>query len=314
MHIKTGRSRIVVGTRGSALARWQTDYVCAAFRKIYPDTVFEEKIIQTEGDTSTGPLCRPGAADGLFTRAIERELLNGSIDCAVHSYKDLPTTSPDTLTVAAVLNRHYIHDVLISSKYSSLDVFPAGSTIATASPRRSALIRKLYPHITCVPIRGNVETRIRKCDEGIADGIILAQAGVTRMDLAYRITQLLDMDRWYYAPAQGAIAIQIRTDDTVMHTTASSVTNPEDEELCRAEKEFCRVLGAGCHVPFGVRTHRDTAHITLYGMISSSDAAVFMEDSATAPRDTPERAGGILAQQMLKNGANTLLLEPETIT
>ncbi len=311
MNPQKKRKIITVGTRGSTLARIQSRHVISLLETGFPDHIFQEKIVVTRGDASEEPLQRPGDVDGIFTRAIEDELVSGTVDMAVHSYKDLPSILAEGLMIGAVTERFHTHDVLVGQKYSSLEEFPSGSTIGTSSPRRAALIRRHFPRITCVPVRGNVETRIQKCDDGIVDGLILARAGLERLGMAGLVRSDLDMDYWYYAPGQGALAIEIRDDDRLMKDMTAVLDDQPTRLFCRAEKSFSRVLGAGCHVPFGVRVRKDGETLILNGMISSNDASVYLEESGRASVAYPEGAGEAVAKKLIQRGADRLLRDGE---
>ncbi|MEN3039617.1 MAG: hydroxymethylbilane synthase, partial [Candidatus Kryptonium sp.] len=205
--------KIIIGTRGSKLALWQTEFVKEKLSKVVPDLEFEIKIIKTTGDKIlNSPLSKIGDK-GIFTREIEIELLNGKIDMAVHSLKDLPTKLPDGLTIGAVTEREDVRDVLISRNNLKLVDLPLNSVIATGSLRRRAQLLNMRPDFQFVEIRGNIDTRFKKFDESNWNGMILAYAGVKRMNYINRVSEIISTDVILPAVGQGAIAIEVREKD-----------------------------------------------------------------------------------------------------
>ena len=239
-----------VGTRGSRLALAQTELVLSRLRAVHPGVVFELVIVTTQGDANrAAPLAGMGL--GVFVSEIERRLAAGEIDLAVHSLKDMPTALPDGMAIGAVPERADPRDVLVCHLGHTLARLPAGARIGTSSPRRAAQIAEYRPDLTIVPIRGNVETRIRKAAGDECDGAILAAAGLHRLGLADAITEYLPPDRFVPPPGQGAMAVEIRADDARMAALAAAAHHPPTAAAVAAERAFLSILGGGCQVPVG---------------------------------------------------------------
>ena len=239
-----------VGTRGSRLALAQTELVLSRLRAAHPGVAFELVIVTTQGDANrAAPLAGMGL--GVFVSEIERRLASGEIDLAVHSLKDMPTALPDGMAIGAVPERADPRDVLVCHLGHTLARLPAGARIGTSSPRRAAQIAEYRPDLTIVPIRGNVETRIRKAAGDECDGAILAAAGLHRLGLADAITEYLPPDRFVPPPGQGAMAVEIRADDARMAALVAAAHHPPTAAAVAAERAFLSILGGGCQVPVG---------------------------------------------------------------
>ena len=239
-----------VGTRGSRLALAQTELVLSRLRAAHPGVAFELVIVTTQGDANrAAPLAGMGL--GVFVSEIERRLAAGDIDLAVHSLKDMPTALPDGMAIGAIPERADPRDVLVCHLGHTLARLPAGARIGTSSPRRAAQIAEYRPDLTIVPIRGNVETRIRKAAGDECDGAILAAAGLHRLGLAGAITEYLPPDRFVPPPGQGAMAVEIRADDARMTALAAAAHHPPTAAAVAAERAFLSILGGGCQVPVG---------------------------------------------------------------
>jgi len=265
---------IRVGTRGSKLALRQTDQAIRQFLAAHPDVEFRIVTITTSGDRrADAPL--PTLGVGAFIKEIERSLLEGSIDLAVHSLKDLPTRITDGLVLGAVLQRGDPRDVLVNKWGCTLAQLPAGARIGTSSPRREAQVKHLRPDVQVVPIRGNVETRLEKSVGADYDGAVLAAAGLDRLGIADRVSEYLEPTEFVPAPGQGALAVEVRSDDS----RALEMVSPADHENTRreitCERAFLEELGSGCILPAG-------AYATSEG--DRMELTVFLEpSSATHP-------------------------------
>lgn len=237
-----------VGTRGSALALWQTRWVIDELRKTHSEIEFEEVIIKTHGDVAHDqPLESSSWPVGGFVGAIEQALLESRIDVAVHSYKDLPSVGPDGLEIAAVPTRAAVHDVLVTQRPVDIDHLPEGFRIGTSSPRRRAQFQR-FVNVDTVPIRGNVPTRVKKVESGEVDGVVLAAAGLQRLGLDGPYMIDLGVDRFVPAPRQGALAIQTRLDSEA--TTICAVLNHvPSRRSVDAESSFLAAVNAGCQTP-----------------------------------------------------------------
>lgn len=284
-----------VGSRGSDLAVLQTRWVCSRLRSAHSSLQIEEVIIKTHGDQATDqPFDRDWPVGG-FVGAIEQALTRGAIDFAVHSYKDLQTAITPGLTVAAVPGREVAYDVLVTRAPVSLEALPAGFRIGTSSPRRIAQFRRVAD-VEIVPIRGNVPTRVAKLERERLDGVVLAGAAVKRLNMRLPHVVNLPTDRFVPAPAQGALAIQVRE-----RSEAEELVRVLDEPTARraveAERSFLRTISAGCHTPIGALASCEDSAITLHGQLFSDDMKHVAEGVET-DRD-PEEVGRRLAVRLL---------------
>jgi hydroxymethylbilane synthase len=265
------RSNIVrVGTRGSALALRQTEEALELLRPLYSGLEFQVVIVRTQGDVNaTSPLT--GMGRGIFVKEIERELLSGQLDMAVHSLKDMPTALQDGLAIGAILQRQDPRDVLVNRWHCSLAQLPEGARIGTSSPRRVAQLKNRCPWVTVLPIRGNVETRLQKAQGEDYDGAVLAAAGLVRLGLTQHIAEYLSPQQFVPAPGQGVLAVEIRADDERMQELLQPIDHAETHYAVTAERAFLELLGSGCQLPVGAygRSEGDMLLITVF--LSSPD-------------------------------------------
>ncbi|HET9476058.1 MAG TPA: hydroxymethylbilane synthase [Dehalococcoidia bacterium] len=278
----------IVGTRGSALALTQTGFVVEALRKAHPGTQFETVTIHTEGDRSAASLSEIGGR-GVFVIEIERALLAGEIDIAVHSLKDLPADETAGLAISAVYEREDPRDVLVSRAGVSLDHLPAGAVIGTGSPRRAAQVMAARPDLAIADIRGNVDTRLRKVADGEYDATVLAAAGLSRLGWLDRATQVFETEQMLPAVGQGALAVQTRADDADAVVAVSALDHAPTRAAVTAERAFERRLGGGCH-----------AAIAAYAVILSGTNPGGRDDQ-TSRRNPAEVGKGSTSER----GANT---------
>jgi hydroxymethylbilane synthase len=277
-----------IGTRGSPLALVQAEMVRSALAAAHgwaADAV-EINVIRTSGDRiQDRPLAEVGGK-GLFTKEIEDALLSGTIDLAVHSAKDMPTLLPDGLMLAACLPREDVRDVFISRQAASLRDLPHRAVMGTASLRRQAMVRRLRPDISVVPLRGNVETRIRKLDAGEVDATLLALAGLKRLGLADKATALLDVDDFLPAVGQGAVTIEARIDDARTRALLAKIDHVDTSVALLAERAFLDVLDGSCRTPIAGHAVLDGDRLSFRGMILRPDGSqVFETTRAGARRD-----------------------------
>jgi hydroxymethylbilane synthase len=301
------RNKLRVGTRKSKLAMWQTNYVVHLMRFFDPSLEVEIVPITTKGDKILdAPLAKIGDK-GLFTKEIEEALLRGEIDMAVHSLKDLPTKLPEGLTIAAYTTRDYPFDVLVSREGKKLKELPAGAVVGTSSLRRKAQLKRFRPDLQIKDIRGNVDTRLRKLDEGQYDAIILAQSSLERLGWGDRITEVLD----YFIPAvgQGIMAVETREDDKeLIEFLRRSVNDIGSEAEAKAEREFLRTLEGGCQVPMGAFAVVEMdGSLTIRGFVSDLEGKNYYEASVKGHAQYAEAAGHELAQKLLQMGAGEVL-------
>jgi len=261
-------SPLRIGTRGSPLARWQAEWVAARLRELSVDV--ELVFITTQGDVRAGPLGEIGG-QGLFTKEIQRALLAKEVDIAVHSLKDLPTEPVQGLILGAIPTRESPGDVLVTARANDLASLPHGARVGTGSLRRRSQLLHFRPDLQVLEIRGNVETRLRKLEEGEFDAIVLAEAGLTRLGLQDRITQVLPKDVMLPAVGQGALAIEIRADDERSWQAVAPLDHPETRAAVTAERAMLAELRGGCLAPVGAwgRVADDTVY--LDGVVLSAD-------------------------------------------
>ncbi len=304
-------AELIIGTRRSKLARIQSESVRRLFLDRFPGLEIRELEIVTKGDRILdAPLARIGDK-GLFTREIEIRLLDGTIDLAVHSYKDLPSELPEGLVIGAVIEREPPEDVLVTSAASApgtLRTLKAGARVGTSSLRRAALLSRFRPDLVPADIRGNVDTRLDKLDRGEYDALILARAGLKRLGREDRISSILGPeDGWFHAPGQGALALEIRAGDEWVSGFVEALDHGPTRLETAAERAFLSVLGGGCQVPAGVRVGIAGGRITLAGMVAGLDGKPFFEGSETAPQEQAAGAGRRLARRLLEKGAAAII-------
>ena len=302
---------IRIATRKSELALWQAHYLADRLRSLPSGPEVELVPIVTIGDANQTDALRQFGGTGVFTREVQKAVLDGRADIAVHSLKDLPTQSADGLVLAAVPEREQRCDALLLpltvDAIQSLDQLQKGAKIGTGSPRRQAQLLHLRPDLELCEIRGNVDTRIRKLDEGQYDGIILAEAGLRRLELAHRISLLLTPPAVYPAVSQGALGIECRVSDADTRAMLQQVTCATTLAEILAERSLLRTLRAGCHAPLGVWTQVTGDRLTLTGVLLSLDGTTRLEQTASGPADSPDQIGVLVAEQLLSSGAATLL-------
>jgi len=292
---------IVIGSRGSQLALWQARHISGCLGNLGVETRLE--IIKTTGDKITDvPLAQVGGK-GLFTKEIEEALLAGTIDLAVHSLKDMPTALPVGLTLAAIPEREDPRDALIGKPLAELN---AGSRVGTSSLRRAAQLHALGRKLAIENLRGNVDTRLRKLDEGQYDAIVLAAAGLRRLGWAERIRELLDPAVMCPAAGQGALAIETRDDGGPAQDVAGKLNHAATNAAVTAERSLLATLEGGCQVPIGAHGHFEGPVLHLIAMVASPDGARVMRDSATGSGN-PAALGRELGERMLTAGAREIL-------
>ncbi len=304
---QTGAERAIrLGTRGSKLARWQADWVAAQLRGHGANVEIIE--ISTQGDRDQhSPIERLGGV-GLFTKELQRALLRDEIDVAVHSLKDLPTTPIPELVLGAVPPRECANDAFVANLVANLDELPQGAKVGTGSARRRAQLLRLRPDLLLEEVRGNVDTRLRKLDQGDYDALVLAAAGLTRLGLQHRIRQTLPVDLLVPAPGQGALGVECRASDEPTREALATLHDPDTAACVLAERSLLAEVEGGCLAALG-------AHATLAGGRLALSAIVLSPDGrqqlAAQGESTPERAdwlGRDLARQLLAAGAGDLLI------
>ena len=264
--------KIVVGTRGSKLALIQTNWVIDKLKEIYPEIEFEIKIIKTKGDLIQNVSLDKIGDKGIFVKEIEQQLIDKQIDMAVHSMKDMPSSLPEGLKFASIPKREDARDVLVlKDGYSSINDLPIGAKIATGSKRRKYQLLKHRPDLNIVPIRGNIDTRIKKIVDENLDGVVLAAAGLLRAGLEHKISYYIPKDIMIPAPAQGALAIEIRENSTNIEEIVKSLKDIETEIQVEAERGFLDGINGSCHVPIGAYCNVEGENITLTGLYGDEE-------------------------------------------
>ena len=298
--------RVVVGTRGSPLALIQTREVVAKLREQRPDVEFDVKIVRTAGDRSAeAPLRSLGV--GIFVKEIEDSLLRGEIDMAVHSHKDLPPQLAPGLTIGAVTERLDPRDALVNRWNASLDDLPAGARIGTSSPRRAAQIRKWAPQVEVLPIRGNVGTRIAKAMGDDYDGVVLAAAGMIRLGVEERVCQYLPADRFVPPPGQGALAVEVRSDDDATSWMLRSINHTQTRRAVMAEMAFLERLGSGCQEPSAAYARVAGETMIMQVFLASTDGKQSFYTKARGRADNPHELAMEAVQQLIERGAGDLV-------
>ena len=311
MNSPSGRIRI--GTRGSALARWQAEYVAAKL-KANPGVPDPELIlIKTEGDRIQDVPLSQVQGKAFFTKEIEEALLQNQVDMAVHSLKDLATEMPLGLTLGAVMEREDPRDALLFSQphepVHTPEDMPRGAKVGTSSLRRRALLARWRPDLQLAELRGNVPTRIRKLDEGDYDAIILAAAGVKRLGLAHRISACLPVETFLPAVSQGAIGVQIRADDADVAEWVEGLEHPETRAATTAERALLRTMEGGCQIPVGAFAEVEETGLRLRGVVCSLDGIRGVGGEISGSLEDAEKLGVALAEKLLRQGGGEILDE-----
>ena len=296
-----------IGTRQSLLALWQSNHIAACLRKQYPDCEVVLKKIVTKGDRILDvPLAQIGGK-GLFTKEIEEDLLSGEVDLAVHSLKDMPTVLPEGLCLTAITERANVGDAFVSNKYSCFAELPLGAVVGPSSLRRKAQLLAARPDLTIRDLRGNVDTRLRKLDEGLYDAVILAAAGLERLGHGDRIKDVIPSDVCLPAVGQGALAIECRTDDAEVRQMLDFLNDMPTVYATNAERAFLGLLEGGCQVPIGVHADVEGDKIKIEAIIAALDGSTVLRDTVEGPASDAVALGQALGRKMLANGGQEIL-------
>ena len=299
--------KIVIGSRGSQLALWQANWVKSELERLHSNADIDIRIIATSGDNIQDvPLSKIGGK-GLFVKEIEEALLANEIDLAVHSMKDVPMELPTELGISVITKRENPLDALISKNGEKLADLPQGATIGTSSLRRSSQLLKYRDDFKIHPLRGNVDTRLRKVEEGKYDAILLASAGLNRLGWANRITEEISHDILLPAMGQGALGIETRLDDTMIYDFISTLNHEQTHYAVSAERSLVGRLDGGCQVPIGAYARVEKGLITLKGLVASLDGEVIYKLENVGPVDDAINIGQELGSKLLKMGANEIL-------
>jgi hydroxymethylbilane synthase len=303
-------NKIVIGTRGSQLALWQTNWVKREIERTHPGIEITITIITTKGDriqdVSLPKLGEQGK--GLFTKELEDAILARRIDLAVHSLKDLPTEFIDGLHIGAICEREDMRDALVTRL--GIDCFnqlPQRARVGTSSLRRVAQIRAVRPDLVTIPVRGNVDTRLRKLDLGQYDALVLAAAGLRRLGHRDRITEYLGPELMLSAVGQGALAVETRADDPEVNQIVRALDHEPTRLACQAERAFLKGLGGGCLVPIAALGRIEGQDLTLAGLVAKPDGSEIVRGHERGPAADAEAIGERLARQLIERGADRLL-------
>lgn len=298
---------IVIGTRGSQLALWQANWVKASILRHHPKCSVELAIIKTKGDKILDvPLAKVGGK-GLFVKEIEEALFDGRIDLAVHSMKDMPAEIPAGLCIGAIPEREEPRDVLISHNDRVLKKLRSGAIIGTSSLRRGAQLLHVRPDLCIVPLRGNLDTRLKKLESESLDAIVLAAAGVRRLGLADRITELLEESVMLPAVGQGALCIEVRESDPRISPIIAVLDDPATRQVVLGERAFLNRLEGGCQVPIAGHGRMENNVYALTGLVCDIDGTQLIKESMTGSAGQSEKIGLELAEKLLSQGAGKIL-------
>ena len=301
------KRNIKIGTRGSQLALYQAEKVKATLEKLFPDLQVDLEIIKTKGDKILDVALSKIGDKGLFTKEIENALTDGSVDLAVHSLKDLPTALPEGLKLGAVLERGEFRDALVSKNGKKLSELGAGDVVATSSLRRQAGLMKMNNQIVIKDIRGNVNSRLQKMEDGYCDAMIMAAAGLQRLGLEKYITEIIDPQVIVPAVSQGAIAIEIRQNDPEIELLMQKINHVQTWDAITAERAFLAHLQGGCQVPLGCFSTVENGTIILNGFVASLDGSLFIHETISGKIGQGAELGVQMAEKMLEKGAFEIL-------
>lgn len=305
---------IIIGSRGSKLALWQAEWVKARLEALDPGVKVRIEIIKTMGDVRTDvPLSTIGG-QGAFTKEIEVALLDRRVDVAVHSLKDLPTVTPEGLSITATPEREDPRDALVlpqaaDAGITSIVKLPQGATVGTSSLRRIAQLKHLRPDIVIKDLRGNVDTRLRKLDEGAYDAIILASAGLRRLGVTGRVMAPIETSEMLPAVGQGSLGVETRSDDAETNALVARLDDPRTRAAVLAERALLRHLGGGCQVPIAAHAKVEGDELKLDGLVATLDGTRVLRESLDGDTADAARIGEALAARLLERGAGELLRE-----
>jgi len=299
---------LTVATRGGALAMAQTKFVAAALQKIHPHLEIKVRQVATSGDRDRRTALWNLKDTGFFTSQLEDALAAGEADFAVHSFKDLPTDQREGLTIAAVFDRNFVEDCLVcASRVDSLDELPKGAKVGTSSLRRAAQLRHLRADLEPAPLRGNVQTRLKKLDTCEFDAILLARAGLERLGLGDKISFVFDPAEFIPAPAQGALAIQTRADDERTNEIIAAIDDQKARTMAMAERKILTTMQCGCHAPVGAHAKITAGKIKIRAFICDLQGQTYITRQLTGPTAEAEQLAEHLAKDLLTAGGDEIL-------
>lgn len=298
---------LLIGSRGSPLALRQADLIKSRLRQSQPLLPIAIRRILTTGDRRAGPPLHQIGGKGVFTKEIEEALLRGEIDLAVHSLKDLPTHLPGGLCLGAITSREDARDAFLSNRFGCLAELPPRSIVGTSSLRRQCQLLHLRPDLQVKNLRGNLDTRLRKLDEGGYDAIVLACAGLIRLGLAHRIRERLSVDTICPAIGQGALAVEVRCDDRLTFDRIQELDDEDSRRAAEAERSLLSRLGGGCQVPIAGFAAVQEGQLHLTGLVGAADGSRLIREFGRSTLQEPARLGRSVARRLLDRGAGELL-------
>ncbi|MCK8130062.1 hydroxymethylbilane synthase [Pseudoalteromonas sp. S1610] len=306
----TEKTKLVrIATRKSALALWQAEFVKAQLEHFHDDVHVELVPMSTQGDIILDtPLAKIGGK-GLFVKELEQAMLDGRADIAVHSMKDVPVEFPDDLELHTICEREDPRDAFVSNNFANIDALPQGAIVGTSSLRRQCQIRAMRPDLEIRDLRGNVNTRLAKLDSGQYDAIILAAAGLIRLEMGERIRDFIEPEVSLPANGQGAVGIECRIDDTVTKALLAPLEHNETRIRVNAERAMNRHLEGGCQVPIGAYALVEGDQVHLRGLVGAIDGSEILRDEISGHVDDAEKLGVELAKKLLAQGADKILAE-----
>ncbi|MBX3630179.1 MAG: hydroxymethylbilane synthase [Nitrosomonas sp.] len=301
--------RIVIASRESLLAMWQAKFIRQQLIQLYPQTEVDILGMTTKGDQILDKSLSKIGGKGLFIKELEQALEERRADIAVHSMKDMPMNVPEGFELAAITEREDPRDAFVSNHYQSLEALPSGSVVGTSSLRRESQLRAQFPHLEVKPLRGNVQTRLRKLDEGQYAAIILAAAGLKRLELSARITALLSPEQSLPAVGQGALGIECRKDRLDLVALLQPLHHRETAYCVQAERAMSRVLGGSCQIPLGAFGEIVGDTLKLRGFVASPDGSQIVSTELNGEPEKGEALGKAMAQNLIAQGADKILAE-----
>ena len=299
--------KLVIASRESMLAMWQAEHIKGRLKALYPDCKVEILGMTTRGDQILDRTLSKIGGKGLFIKELEQALQDGRADLAVHSIKDVPMELPEGFALAAIGERASPFDAFVSNQYARLEEMPAGAIVGTSSLRREAQLRAKFPHLTIKPLRGNVQTRLSKLDNGDYDAVILAAAGLQRLGLDSRIREILSPADSLPAAGQGALGIEIAAQRTDLADILRPLNHEETAACVTAERALARALGGSCQVPLAAYCVMEDGLLTLNGLVGHPDGSVIIEASAQAPAAYADALGRAVAKRLADDGAEELI-------
>ena len=299
--------KLVIASRESMLAMWQAEHIKGRLKALYPDCEVEILGMTTRGDQILDRTLSKIGGKGLFIKELEQALQDGRADLAVHSIKDVPMELPEGFALAAIGERANPFDAFVSNQYARLEEMPEGSIVGTSSLRREAQLRAKFPHLTIQPLRGNVQTRLSKLDNGDYDAVILAAAGLQRLGLDGRIREILSPADSLPAAGQGALGIEIAARRTDLADILRPLNHEETAACVTAERALARALGGSCQVPLAAYCVMEDGLLTLNGLVGHPDGSVIIEASAQAPAAYADALGRAVAKRLADDGAEELI-------